>query len=212
MRWRRRRLLVYAAVRQGERGGALRVGWGLGSGGGEWGVWAGQGVPELSGQRHKGVGLDSAFLRLHLPDACICPPGRFLPLSPRRSEPWRCGRFPFFSSSESRPLCGSRISPRFAVLFLLSSSDEVEAIIVCSGGMHSPSTSWEMQECKRIVVFRVFFCGPVGSGSVPGFSAAQLLRQPYWDDDLTILCELSQEAGVRRQDDRPGSFGVIGRM
>lgn len=60
--------------------------------------------------------------------------------------------------------------------------------------------------------FQAVFCGPVGSGSVPGFSTAQLPRQPYWDDDLTILCELSQEAGVRRQDDRPGSFGVIGRI
>lgn len=44
----------------GGTGGAPRVGWGLGSGGeAGWerrGALAGQGAPELSGQRHKGVG------------------------------------------------------------------------------------------------------------------------------------------------------------
>lgn len=161
MRWGRRGLLVYAAVREGERGGlhgwdgAWEVEGRRGGNGGE--RWQVRVPRSCQGSGTRAWGPDSAFRRLHLPDAYSCPLGRFLPLSPRRSEPWRCGCFPSFPSSQSRPLCGSRISPRFAVLFLLSSSDEAEAIIARSGGRRSPSPSWKMQECKRIVVFRVGF-------------------------------------------------------
>lgn len=80
--------------------GPLRVGGGLGWGG-DWekrGAPAGQGAPELSGQRHKGVGPARPFL------ACIYPVRIFVP--------WDAA-FPFPPGAASRGgAAASRPFPR----------------------------------------------------------------------------------------------------